>query len=129
MKLLVIDSHTIYRRGLVSCLESMPEVERVRHAALTSSVTTRRALTDVDVVILDPAAGSGDGDFIGAVVQAKDTCVVVCASKCTDETILAAIEAGAVGYLAKEALTYESLGTAVRAAAQRTALDRPRSTA
>ena len=129
MKLLVIDSHTIFRHGLVTCLVSMPEVEQVRQAARTSDVSTHSGLLDVDVVILDPAADRGDGDFIGAAVQATGTSVVVCASECTDETILAAIEAGAVGYLAKEALTFESLGTAIRAAARRTALGQPQWTA
>jgi DNA-binding NarL/FixJ family response regulator len=109
MKLFVLDPHTIYRRGLVASLELMPEVERVEHGA---SVADARVLPDIDLVILDPAAG-GAADFIGA----TDTHVMVCSSDLTDESVLSALQAGAVGYLRKDTLTTETLAAAVRAAA------------
>jgi DNA-binding NarL/FixJ family response regulator len=111
VKLFVLDPHTIYRRGLVASLEQMPEVERVDHAANVADARASSALPDADLVILDPAAAGG-GEFIGAV----DARVMVCSSDSSDESVLGALRAGAVGYLRKDTLTIESLGAAVKAA-------------
>lgn len=120
MKLFVLDPHTIYRRGLAACLELMPEVERVGHAESVAEAWEHAALLDADLVILDPAA-AGSGEFIGAV----DTRVMVCSSDCAEESVLAALQAGAVGYLRKDTLTTETLGAAVKAAANGTGVMTP----
>src|SRR5215207_8645206 len=91
VKLFVVDPHTIYRRGLAACLEGLPEVQSVGQAG-------------------------GGRDFIAAVGEAAGTAVVVCSSLCSEEAVLAALQAGAVGVLRKETLTTESLASAVRAA-------------
>ena len=120
MKLFVLDPHTIYRRGLAACLELMPEVERVGHAESVADAWEHPDLRDVDLVILDPAA-AGSAEFIGAV----DARVMVCSSDCAEESVLAAIQAGAVGYLRKDTLTTETLGAAVAAAANGTGVMTP----
>ncbi len=120
MKLFVLDPHTIYRRGLAACLELMPEVERVGHAESVADAWEHPDLRDADLVILDPAA-AGSGEFIGAV----DARVMVCSSDCAEESVLAAIQAGAVGYLRKDTLTSETLGAAVAAAANGTGVMTP----
>jgi DNA-binding NarL/FixJ family response regulator len=120
VKLFVLDPHTIYRRGLAACLELMPEVERVGHAESVADAWEHPDLRDADLVILDPAA-AGSGEFIGAV----DARVMVCSSDCAEESVLAAIQAGAVGYLRKDTLTSETLGAAVAAAANGTGVMTP----
>jgi DNA-binding NarL/FixJ family response regulator len=120
MKLFILDSHTIYRRGLVACLELMPEVERVGHAESVAEASGHPDLVDADLVILDPAA-AGSGEFIGAV----DARVMVCSSDCAEDSVLAALQAGAVGYLRKDTLTAETLGTAVKAAVNGTGVMTP----
>jgi DNA-binding NarL/FixJ family response regulator len=117
MKLFVLDPHTIYRRGLAASLELMPEVEGVAHAGTVAEARRRAELADADLVILDPEAG----DFI-ADAPAR---VMVCSSDCTEESVLAALQAGAVGYLRKDTLTPESLGTAVKAAVNGTRVMEP----
>ena len=117
MKLFVLDPHTIYRRGLAASLELMPEVERVAHAGTVAEARRRAELADSDLVILDPEAG----DFIAD----APTRVMVCSSDCTEESVLAALQAGAVGYLRKDTLTPESLGTAVKAAVNGTRVMEP----
>jgi DNA-binding NarL/FixJ family response regulator len=112
VKLFVLDPHTIYRRGLVASLELMPEVRHVDHAASVTDAQRSGQLADADLVILDPAA-AGACDFIGA----ASVRVMVCSSDYSEESMLAALQAGAVGYLRKDTLTTESLGAAVRAAA------------
>jgi DNA-binding NarL/FixJ family response regulator len=108
VKLFVLDPHTIYRRGLVACLGAMPAVDVVGHAASVEDAWDDAALLDAELVILDPAA-PGSGELIGA-VGAR---VFVCSSDCAEESTLAAIRAGAVGYLRKDTLTVESLAGAV----------------
>src|SRR3954451_15617988 len=111
VKLFVLDPHTIYRRGLVASLELMPEVQSVDHANTVAEAQQSGRLADADLVILDPAA-AGARDFIGA----ASVRVMVCSSDYSEESMLAALQAGAVGYLRKDTLTTESLGAAVRAA-------------
>jgi DNA-binding NarL/FixJ family response regulator len=120
MELFVLDPHTIYRRGLAACLELMPEVEHVWHAESVDEAWQHPALPGADLVIVDPEA-DGSGEFIGAV----DARVMVCSSDCGEESVLAALQAGAVGYLCKDTLTTETLGAAVKAAANGTGVMTP----
>jgi DNA-binding NarL/FixJ family response regulator len=112
MKLFVLDPHAIFRRGLVTCLEQVPEVEWVAQAATVREARQSDELAGADLVILDPQA-PGSGHFI-ATAGAR---VLVCSSDCGEDAVLAALQAGAVGYLRKDTLTTESLVAAVKAAA------------
>jgi DNA-binding NarL/FixJ family response regulator len=119
VKLFVVDPHTIYRRGLAVCLEGLAEVESVGHAESVRDAWEDEALLGADLVILDHAMPGGP-DFVGAVAEASGAPVVVCSSLCSEDAVLAALQAGAVGVLRKETLTTESLASAVRAAADGT---------
>jgi len=112
VNLFVLDPHTIYRRGLVASLQLMPEVEHVGHSGTVGEALEDGALGDADLVIVDPAA-AGSGALIGSL----ETRVMVCSSDVTEESVVSALQAGAVGYLRKDTLTSDSLGAAVRAAA------------
>jgi DNA-binding NarL/FixJ family response regulator len=119
VKLYVVDPHTIYRRGLVACLEALPEVQSVGHADGVRTAWEDEALFAADLVLVDHAMNGGL-EFLGAVGEASGAPVVVCSSLCTEEAVLAALQAGAAGVLRKETLTTESLASAVRAAANGT---------
>ena len=110
MKLFVLDTHTIYRRGLVACLEELEEVESVGDAECVRDAWEHPALFGCDLVILDPALPGGK-DFVAAVREATGARVIVCASDSGREAALSALQAGAVGYLRKDELTQESLAT------------------
>ena len=43
MKLFVVDPHTIYRRGLVACLEGLAEMDSVGHAGSVREAREDRA--------------------------------------------------------------------------------------
>jgi DNA-binding NarL/FixJ family response regulator len=116
LKLFVLDPHTIYRRGLAACLELMADVDAVGHAGSVRDAWEQPALHDADIVLLDPAV-EGGADFIGAVTATAQARVLVCSSDCGDESVLSAIQAGAVGYLRKDTLTSDGLAAAVKAAA------------
>ena len=116
MKLFVLDTHTIYRRGLVACLDLLEEVESVAEAERVRDAWEHPALFEAELVLMDPALPGG-GDFVAAVREATGARVIVCASDSGQDAAIAALQAGAVGYLPKAELTPETLATAVRAAA------------
>src|SRR4051812_32878853 len=116
VKLFVLDSHTIYRRGLVACLDRLDEVEIVCEADSVREAWEHPGLFACDIVLVDPSLPGG-GDFIGAVREATGARVIVCSSDCGQDAVLAALQAGAGGYLRQGELTPATLGTALSAAA------------
>jgi DNA-binding NarL/FixJ family response regulator len=119
VKLFVLDTHTIYRRGLVACLDLLEEVESVADAERVRDAWEHPALFTADIVLIDPALPGG-GDFVGAVREATGARVIVCSSDGAHEAVVSALQAGAVGYLRKDELTPESLAASIRAAANGT---------
>jgi DNA-binding NarL/FixJ family response regulator len=119
VKLFVVDPHTIYRRGLAACLEGLPEIESVGQADSVWHAWEDEALFAADLVVVDHAIPGGT-DFLGAVGETTGAAVVVCSSLCSEDAVLAALQAGALGVLRKETLSTESLASAVRAAADGT---------
>jgi DNA-binding NarL/FixJ family response regulator len=119
VKLFVLDSHTIYRRGLVACLDLIEGVEVVADADGVREAWEHPGLFASELVLVDPALPGGS-DFVGAVREATGARVIVCSSDCGPDSVLAAMQAGAVGYLRKDELTPESLAAAVTAAANGT---------
>ena len=115
VKLFVCDPHSIYRRGLAASLELLPGVESVAHAEGVREAWEHPALFESDIVILDNVMPGGQ-EFISSVAEAADARVLVCTSRCTDDAVLSALQAGAVGFLRKDELTPESLNAAVQAA-------------
>jgi DNA-binding NarL/FixJ family response regulator len=116
VKLFVLDPHTIYRRGLAACLELLEGVDSVAHAESVREAWEHPALFESDLVILDHTMPGGP-DFIGAVGETTGASVMVCTSECTQDAVLLAMQAGAIGFLRKDTLTTEGLAAAVQAAA------------
>jgi DNA-binding NarL/FixJ family response regulator len=119
VKLFVLDTHTIYRRGLVACLDLLDEVEAVADAESVRDAWEHPALFAADLVLMDPSLPGGE-DFVGAVREATGAAVIVCSSDTGQQSVVRALRAGALGYLRKDELTPEALGAAVRAAASGT---------
>ncbi len=116
LKLFVLDTHTIYRRGLAACLEHLDGVDGVADAESVRDAWESPALFESDLVVLDHAMPGGR-DFIAAVVESTGARVLVCTSDCSEDSVLAAMQAGAIGILRKDTLTMEGLAAAVQAAA------------
>jgi DNA-binding NarL/FixJ family response regulator len=119
VKLFVLDSHTIYRRGIVACLEELDEVEGVADADGVREAWDHPALFASELVLVDPSLPGGS-DFVGAVREATGAQVIVCSADCRQNAVLSTLQAGAVGFLRKDELTPERLASAVRAAADGT---------
>jgi DNA-binding NarL/FixJ family response regulator len=113
VKVFVVDSHAIYRRGLVASLELLERVESVDQADDVRGAQEHAALPEADVLIVDPSI-SGGAAFL---VEVGEHChVIACTSDCDDESVISAVEAGAVGYLRKDTLTQDLLQAAIQAA-------------
>ena len=124
MKLFVLDTHTIYRRGLVACLDLLEEVESVAEAERVRDAWEHSALFEADIVLVDPSLPGG-ADFVTGVRETVGARVIVCASESGQDAALSALQAGAAGYLRKDELTPETLATAVSAAANGTGVVSP----
>jgi DNA-binding NarL/FixJ family response regulator len=111
----ILDAHSIYRHGLVSCLQGMSDVEAVAEAGSVREAWSSGSLANSEVVLVDPDVPGG-GEFIRQVREKTGAAVVVCSSRSDEPDVLAAVQAGAVGYLCKDTLTPETLETGVRGA-------------
>ncbi len=115
MKVFVVDSHAIYRRGLVASLELLERVDCVDQADGVRGALDHAAFADADIVILD-ASIAGGHEFIATVAEVGASHVIACTSVCDDDSVISALEAGAVGYLRKDTLTQDMLQAAIQAA-------------
>lgn len=113
--LLVVDSHSIYRCGMVTCLCGLDEVGSVAEAESIEEALDHPALPETDLIIIDHDL-LGTGDFIRDVCDATRARVIVCTSRSDEDTILSVVQAGAVGVLSKPSLTPDALAAGVRAA-------------
>jgi len=125
VRLLLADDHPVVRAGLRAVLETEPGMVVVAEAATAEEAVTRAARGDIDVVLLDLQFGKGmNGAEATAAIAARPGAprVLIVTTYDSDADTLPAIEAGATGYLLKDAPP-EDLADAVRtAAAGRTAL-------
>ena len=94
MKLFVLDTHTIYRRGLVACLDLLEEVESVAEAERVRDAWEHSALFEADIVLVDPSLPGG-ADFVTGVRETVGARVIVCASESGQDAALSALQAGA----------------------------------
>jgi DNA-binding NarL/FixJ family response regulator len=118
VRLVVADDHPVVRDGIVGMVSSDPELEVVGEASDgAEAVALVRALAP-DVVLMDLRMPGMDGvTAIRELTRIGAACrVVVLTTYDADADVLPAIEAGATGYLLKDA-TREQLLRAVHAAA------------
>ncbi|MFF4101523.1 response regulator [Streptomyces sp. NPDC001903] len=119
IRLLLADDHPVVRAGLRAVLDTEPDFAVVAEAATAERAVELAASEPVDVVLMDLQFGTGmHGSAATAEITARPGAprVLVLTTYDTDADILAAVEAGASGYLLKDAPP-EELAAAVRTAA------------
>ncbi|MFK0252314.1 response regulator [Streptomyces sp. NPDC090445] len=119
IRLLLADDHPVVRAGLRAVLDTEPDFTVVAEAATAERAVELAATGQADVVLMDLQFGAGmHGSAATAEITARPGAprVLVLTTYDTDADILAAVEAGASGYLLKDAPP-EELAAAVRTAA------------
>ncbi|MET9953353.1 response regulator transcription factor [Streptomyces sp. NPDC006339] len=119
IRLLLADDHPVVRAGLRAVLDTEPDFAVVGEAATAERAVELAAAGGVDVVLMDLQFGAGmhGSEATAAITAVRDgPRVLVLTTYDTDADILAAVEAGASGYLLKDAPP-EELAAAVRTAA------------
>jgi DNA-binding NarL/FixJ family response regulator len=116
IRVLIADDHPVVRRGMSALLSSLAGVVVVAEAANGEDAVREAQLTRPDVVVMDIQMPGVDGVEATRRMQAAvpGTAVLVLTMFEDDETVFAALRAGARGYLLKGA-GQEDILTAVRA--------------
>jgi DNA-binding NarL/FixJ family response regulator len=119
IRVAIADDHRVVRVGLEQLLETFEGVELVGAASGGEEAVALCAATHPDVVLLDLSMPDLDGIDVTARLQTEtpQTAVVVFTSFSDRDRIEAALDAGAIGYLLKDAEPAE-IEAAVRAAAR-----------
>jgi len=114
----VADDHPVVRDGLVAMLETQADFTIVGQAATGTEALALVGTTRPDVLLLDLEMPGLDGVGVlrGLEQAGARTGVIIFTVFDTDERIIAAVEAGAAGYLLKGA-PREEVFAAVRAVA------------
>jgi DNA-binding NarL/FixJ family response regulator len=122
IKVFVVDDHAVVRRGLRAFFESEPDLEVVGAAdGGTQALDLLEGLEAQgrrpDVIVMDLQMRPLNGIESTRLIRARydDVAVVVLTSYADDELVRGAVEAGASGYVLKDADT-DQVAAAVRAA-------------
>jgi DNA-binding NarL/FixJ family response regulator len=114
-RIYVLDRHAIFRRGMETCLEALTRVSSVDGASTAAEAWAGGSLAQAHLVLAD----CGDIDGLGFIRRVREELgipVIACSPHRDEDSILAAVEAGATGVLAKDSITPESLSATVEAA-------------
>ncbi|GAA1942019.1 response regulator transcription factor [Nocardioides marmoribigeumensis] len=104
VSVLVADDHPMFRAGMVTVLQDLDDIEVVGQAANGREAVELVARMAPDVVLMDlrmPEVGGLEATA-RIKVEHPDTAVIVLTMDSDDDSIFAALRAGARGYLLKE---------------------------
>jgi DNA-binding NarL/FixJ family response regulator len=119
IRVMLVDDHPVVREGLRGMLEAEPDLTVVGEAGSGEEAVAQARVIEADVILMDLRMRDLDG--VGAteriLAESRRAKVVVLTTYETDADILRAVEAGASGYLLKDA-SRADLANAIRAAAR-----------
>ena len=116
IRVLVVDDHALFRRGLEMVLEQEPDIEVVGEASDGTEAVQVATETTPDVVLMDVRMPRRGGiDACTAIKDAVPSTKIIMLTISDEEADLYdAIKAGAMGYLLKE-ISIEEVASAIRA--------------
>ena len=117
IRVLIVDDHAIVRRGLRGLLEIVDDMEVVGDAADGEQAVRLAGAHAPDVILMDLVMPVMDGIAAIRVIKPRHPAIEIVAltSFIDEEKVVAALEAGAAGYLLKDADEHEVIA-AIRAA-------------
>ena len=117
---LLVDDHLVVRSGLRALLGTQPDLHVIAEAASGEEAMDRVQERSPDVVVMDLAMGAGM-DGIEAIRKIRERnrsqAILVFTTYDSDADIVRAVDAGAMGYLLKDAAP-EEIFSAIRGAVQ-----------
>lgn len=104
LRILIADDHPLFRKGLRTLLASMPDVECVGEATTGEEAIAHAATLQPDLIIMDIQMPGRNGiDSTRQIVQTSPHIRVLIVTLFEDnESVFAAMRAGARGYLLKD---------------------------
>jgi two-component system, NarL family, response regulator DevR len=124
IRIFLLDDHEVVRMGLRDLLDAEPDIEVVGEAATARAALSRVPLLQVNVAVLDVRLPDGDGIEVcrGIRSASPDTACLMLTGYGDDRALLAAIMAGAAGYVMKQAPGPELVDAVRKVASGRSAL-------
>jgi DNA-binding NarL/FixJ family response regulator len=122
---MLVDDHEVVRLGLRSLLERQAGFDVVAEAATETEAIEQALEHEPDVVLMDVRLQGGSGVVATEEIVQKlpDTNVIILTSYAEDDVLFAAIRAGAVGYVLKQADSGDLLRAIESAARGESTLD------
>jgi DNA-binding NarL/FixJ family response regulator len=118
IRVLIVDDHAIVRSGLGQLLSTHDDIEVVGTATDGREAAAQAKELGPDVILMDLHMPEVDGtEATRLITAAGDSRIVILTTFSDREKILAALDAGAIGYLLKDAEP-EQIVNGVRAAAR-----------
>jgi DNA-binding NarL/FixJ family response regulator len=119
IRVLIADDHVLVRSALARLLDAMDDIDVVGEAGDGDEAVAMAAQLSPDVVLMDLAMPGTDGEAATRLIReaSPDMQVVVLTSLSGRDDVVSALDAGATGYLLKDA-TIEHLVDGVRSAAR-----------
>ncbi len=127
IRIVLADDHTLFRAGLRVLLRQAPDIEIIGEANSGAEALTMVERLTPDVLVMDLDMGEQDGTTTTRMLTERGSAVkiLILSMFSEDDYLLPLLEAGAVGYLTKEAAEQE-LVDAIRAVAHGDVYVRPR---
>lgn len=115
VKVLLADDHPMFRAGLCTLLDTDPRTETIGEAATGAEAVQMALDLRPDVVVLDLHLPDLDGVTAARRIldAAPDVAILILTMSDDDDAVVAALRAGARGYLLKEAGPAEILAAVV----------------
>ena len=117
IRVMLVDDHTMVRRGLATFLEVFDDLELAGQAANGNEAIALCARLLPDVVLMDMVMPGMDGATVTRLIRQQfPTVQIIALSSFKEEQLVqSALQAGAIGYLLKD-VSADELAKAIRAA-------------
>jgi two-component system, NarL family, response regulator DevR len=124
VRVLLVDDHEVVRRGLRDLLDDERDIDVVAEAGSVAEALVRAEATRPDVAVIDMRLPDGDGATLCKRLREAEgpQCLVLTAFD-DEPALVAAIEAGAAGYLLKQVRGQDLVKAVREVAAGRSLLD------